>query len=1157
MAKRERKETKKSSGFFGKLLCIVLGFILGVVGTIGGIVGAGYALVTQVTIKDAMNTVNNLAGTSIDYSEYVSEEYADQTVWGMIGVFGEVASEFQNGTGSFNTLAKISPMVRKGVEALTQTIANYGVHVDADTLMETPITELAPYLMDTVNSIEIASLLETVTGNPATGIIALLCYGEEGVHYVTETNDAGDTVIRMLGTNTTATIGKLTGEGGITELLGGLSFAALLDATGGMNTDDTIMRTLLYGELDKDYTVAADGSVQPLPITYTYSSQNDTFVDKDGNVFTKSGLVWKSEDGLVISTDTNDGNAYDYSITDEGGCIIYQLALDEDKVYHAYVDDVMQYRRGLLIGDLLGEGADLTDIIGTIRLGDLLNLDGTSDAIMLSVAYGEEGKDYTIDRETNKIIPLNNADSKAPTTIGDLLSGDGMSLVENISLAAVLGIDSPLDESVEPLLIMLAYGEEGVNYEKYTENGVQKWRWLTDSHGEPYNARTIKQLIDSDDNLFNDLTLATVLNVVPSSDKIVIALAYGTEGVHYRIENGGFVMLEQKYTIQDGKAYDDTNSAVGTAALFRNAGSYSIYKVTLSDGTVQYVRGNNNDGYVVYPSQRAANEQTDALKYEKTKLSDLRGANAAKKLENIAIGTALGVDPLQADSSDPLLLAIAYGNEGQHYTISNNTIVWATNPETGLPYRPRTLGDMKNAETIIGEITLETALGLTYQSPAILLSLAYGKGYTIDANNVVHAAAGARLRTIADLKGNNGNSIINEIELRSILSSVDTDDTIMMFMIYGQQGVHYNASGSSVSMLQMQFAVYGNNAYDVYGNNVGTSSRAGRATINGVNYTLATASGRTVDVNVGTASAPNTQTLTLYYAETSAGAAYYSPRCIGDWSDENNTMVDDMMKALTLADCLGADAVSGSDILKNLADTPLSNLVDEIEALPLQDALAADVYTHGGFVVQNGKYVYSTASNAELLPAIAVNNGGTTTYVAVYAKAVTKVAGQTHYEYYDYRNVADPNDDVLVGDTPLKDAWKYLLVDHATTQVVDGVTYKMERVYALNCMNDALQNMTENMQDASLNDLHNDGIISFDGSNENGDFRGHDITYELKIGLKTYPVTSEIVNGEEVVRYYYYADGTKKTKIGELTVRELLGYAGDMVAFLDKIKTMF
>ena len=1154
MAKRERKEKKKSGGFFGKFVCVLLGFILGVVGTIGGIAGLGYALVTQVTVKKAIDTVNGIAGTSIQYTDYITEEYADVTILGMIDKIGNVAEEFQKGTGSFDTLAKISPMVRTGVETLANTLGGYGVNVDVETLMVTPISELSTFLMDTVNGIELAELLEAATGNPATGIIALLCYGEEGVHYVTETNEDGETEVRMLGTNTSATIGKLTGEDGITALLSDLSFAALLQSTGGTNDDDTIMRTLLYGEKDKDYILvdpdndpATDNEiVQPLNIAYVYDSALDIFADADEAVFAKDGDVWKNADGEIIAVDPVDATAY--VLTDAESNLIYNLKkADADNTYYAYVDGVAQYRRGLLIGDLLGENSDLTEIIGKIRLGDLLDLNGSSDSIMLAVAYGEKGKDYTVN-DANQIVPLTNPDSKAPTTIGDLIGGDGMALVENIPLSAVLNIESPLATNVETMLIMLAYGEEGVHYETYEENGATKWRWLTDENGVEYKERTIKQLIDSDESLFNDITLATLLDVKTTSDKIVIALAYGNEGTHYRIDGNEFTMLERKYSIIGGKAYDEVQDLIGNATYVEAIGTDEIYSVAVNADTTEYARGNAANGYTVYASLENAQNQVNALKYQKTKLLDLRGSNATKKVESIEIGTALGVHPLTAtEETDQLLLTLAYGNKGQHYNVVGGEIVWENNPDTGLPYRPRTLRDMKNAEALIGDIYLETALNLNAQSPAILLSLAYGKGYTIDANDKVIPADGQRLRTIADLKGTNGSSIINEVELRSILSNVDTDDAVMMFMLYGQAGLHYQMSGSTVTPLQIQFAVYGNEAFDVYGNKVGTSAGANQATVNGVDYTLTIASGKTVTVNFGTESAPNEQTLTLYYAQTEGKAAYYEARTIGDWSNPNNTFLDDMMKALTLKDCLGESALKDSTILKKLADTPIAELGGMIDTLPIQDALDADIYEYAKFAKVGGKYVVSTAEDAVELPAIVTTVGGVTTYTAVYAVEIEDASG-VHYKYYDYNVIDDETDDILMGSNPLKGSWRYLLVDHDETHVVGGVTYKLEREYSLSNMDDALQNMTENMQDASLDELHHDGIISFADDNEHSDFRNEDITYTLTLLGTEYKVTTH---------EYRRADGSNKEKIGEMTVRELLAYAGDMVAFLAQVKAIF
>ena len=78
--RRQRKETVKKSGIGGKLVCLLLGFVMGVVGTVGGVGGLGYFAITQIKIKDAVGTVNDLAGLEIDYTQYINEQYGDSTV---------------------------------------------------------------------------------------------------------------------------------------------------------------------------------------------------------------------------------------------------------------------------------------------------------------------------------------------------------------------------------------------------------------------------------------------------------------------------------------------------------------------------------------------------------------------------------------------------------------------------------------------------------------------------------------------------------------------------------------------------------------------------------------------------------------------------------------------------------------------------------------------------------------------------------------------------------------------------------------------------------------------------------------------------------------------------------------------------------------------
>ena len=85
MARRERKtKVTKKGGAGGKVICLLLGFILGVVGTVGGVGGLGYYAVATVSIKDAVGTVNNLAGTNIEYTDYINEEYGNGTTLSLI-----------------------------------------------------------------------------------------------------------------------------------------------------------------------------------------------------------------------------------------------------------------------------------------------------------------------------------------------------------------------------------------------------------------------------------------------------------------------------------------------------------------------------------------------------------------------------------------------------------------------------------------------------------------------------------------------------------------------------------------------------------------------------------------------------------------------------------------------------------------------------------------------------------------------------------------------------------------------------------------------------------------------------------------------------------------------------------------------------------------
>lgn len=53
---------------------------------------------------------------------------------------GALSSDFQNQTASLSSLEKFSPKVRETAESIVKKISEYGVAVDTDVLMTTPLS---------------------------------------------------------------------------------------------------------------------------------------------------------------------------------------------------------------------------------------------------------------------------------------------------------------------------------------------------------------------------------------------------------------------------------------------------------------------------------------------------------------------------------------------------------------------------------------------------------------------------------------------------------------------------------------------------------------------------------------------------------------------------------------------------------------------------------------------------------------------------------------------------------------------------------------------------------------------------------------------------------------------------------------------------------
>lgn len=218
---------KKGFGFFS----LIFAFLFGVICAVGGAAFAAYYVVTQVKIKDAVNTIS---GGSINYSDVITEEYAEKTVFELLGSAQTLASKANDGTLSLNDLNAISPLVGSTLNNFATTLQNdFGITLTVEGengLLSTPMNELSTFVSDTVNSIEVAPALEKLS--PETDLTDPVLHS---IFYNEETQQA-KTMNEL--------VGDLTADGGVMNVLGDVKLCELLDYDPSSPDVNTVMKAL-------------------------------------------------------------------------------------------------------------------------------------------------------------------------------------------------------------------------------------------------------------------------------------------------------------------------------------------------------------------------------------------------------------------------------------------------------------------------------------------------------------------------------------------------------------------------------------------------------------------------------------------------------------------------------------------------------------------------------------------------------------------------------------------------------------------------------------------------------------------------------------------------------------------------------------------------
>ena len=711
-----------------------------------------------------------------------------------------------------------------------------------------------------LNDIRLGDALKVTAASDA--ILIALAYGSEGTDYIIE-----DGKIKPLTPPTT--IGSLT-DGQTSEIFDKIELGAVMK----VDPSDDVMCALAYGTKNKHYKVVEETvgeetvkTIEMLPIVYTL---------KDGVLFDDEGNETASEllAGGVYKVTIAEGEGETatetiyYAKPDAAGAADYFLYETE-----TCAGDKILYKKTTL-NDLMN--GDASSLIDNVELGTLMGLDGSSDKMLLSLAYGSEGVDYEIDASTNAIVRLEGG--KAPTTVKDLRNDETASgLLKGLKLGDVLGI-SPLDQfddakkDPDPMMLALAYGEEGTDYVIEEKDGEKVIVWLGDS-----GPRTIGDLTAGDSAIFDTITLASVMNLTPASDPIMISLAFGKD-THYTIVEEEFVMLPQKYTLKEGVLYDDNGEAVTAEAT----GVEGVYKVTFVKGTgetqkteIYYAKADSagDAEYYLYTDETCAGEK---VLYKKTSIGDLKGDNASDIIKDIQLATVLDLTP----SSDSILIALAYGNEGEDFEY----ILDGEGNKTGF----RMLGD-------------------------------------------------AKPRTIKQLKDSN---LVNEIRLSAILQT-KPEDKITMYLLYGVEGTHYKMENGEVVMLGDYTP---RTIGDLSGDNSPVSTITKDLTIGDLVGTAGDSKllAKISDWKIAQLS-DQSQINTIKLGEV-IDIKDTDPALLKNLAETSIGELNTRINTMTLAEILGEEQVNGSTFLKHLDTSTINSLAADLDKLTIQQVFEDKIY---------------------------------------------------------------------------------------------------------------------------------------------------------------------------------------------------------------------
>lgn len=422
---------------------------------------------------------------------------------------------------------------------------------------------------------------------------------------------------------------------------------------------DPILLALCYGEEGIDYTVGADGSIQPVP---------------GGRAPTSIGDLMKSP------TDTLSG---------------------------LRLGTLMQLNKEPVTEETFEKNAMMFALCYGKRGVDY-DIDENGRIVVLSKneeaeAQAEDGGEFVL---------------TFPVTVGDLMNHSS-EVIKSLELGSMLGIDvNVTDDKIEQngMMYALCYGVRGVDYD--VQDGMIVMR---DGHDEKYPVK-VTTLTDKSSDLIQGMEIETLMSVKPGSDKLMHYLAYGSEMAKgtapYTPADGGYTDAEGRavdrygYLLgEDGNYLTETTGEGETAATQYAGGGRYVYTYAEDGETVNGVTMLTDPATQKPYPKRTINDLTkeDANVLEGMKIGDVIeiGPESSPLMKTFAEWT---IDDLSDESKIEGL------------SIGSIVSVDETSSKIMQALQDKTIGDLKDQKTI-DALTLSDVVDIKDDTAGIIKAM--------------------------------------------------------------------------------------------------------------------------------------------------------------------------------------------------------------------------------------------------------------------------------------------------------------------------------------------------------------------------------------------------------------------------------------------------